>query len=250
MFNNDNNVISDYIMGRNAVLESIKFGRTIDSLLVSSGDISGSLKVILKMAKENKITIKKVEKRALDNICAGSMHQGVVAIIGASKSCTVDDILDFAAQKKESPFVIIADGIEDPHNLGAIIRTAECVGAHGVIIPKRRAAGLTASVEKSSAGALEYILTAKVGNMSSTIEYLKNKGLWIYGADMNGEKWTDQNLTGPLALVIGSEGNGISRLVREKCDFVLSLPMCGKINSLNASVAAGILMYEVKRQRG
>ena len=174
----------------------------------------------------------------------------MVAFVGAKECCTVEEILNYAESKNEPPFVIIADCIEDPHNLGAIIRTAECAGAHGIIIPKRRAAGLTESVDKSSAGALEYVNIARVSNIPSTIEYLKSKGLWIYGADMDGENYTSQDLKGSVALVIGSEGKGISKLVRDKCDFILSLPMKGKINSLNASVAAGILMYEVMRQRG
>ena len=240
----------NYIIGRNAVNEALKSGRVVDSLLVLQEESSGSLKVILAQAKEKGITIKKVNRKILNSISNGLLHQGIVAVVGAKAPCTVDDILNLAKSKNEPPFIIIADGIEDPHNLGAIIRTAECVGAHGVIIPKRRAAGLTNAVDKSSAGALEYVVVAKVGNIGAAIDDLKNKGLWIYGADMNGEKWTTQDLKGPLALVIGSEGSGISKLVKEKCDFILSLPMFGKINSLNASVAAGILMYEVCRQRG
>lgn len=240
----------NYIIGRNAVIEALKFGRTIDKILVSSNNQTGSLKPILAKAKEKKIIIKHVDKKALDLLTGNAVHQGVVAIVGAKEICKIDDILSYARKKNEPPFIIIADGIEDPHNLGAIIRTAECCGAHGVVIPNRRSVGLTAVVEKCSAGALEHMLVAKVGNLGSAIEQLKQKGLWIYGADMNGSNWTSENLTGAIALVIGSEGFGISKLVKEKCDFILSLPMKGKINSLNASVAAGVLMYEVRRQRG
>ena len=240
----------NYIIGRNAVTEALKSGRIVEKILVSSGSQTGSLKPILAKAKENKIIIKNVDKKALDLLTEGASHQGVVAIVGAKETCKIDDILNYAKKKDEPPFIIIADGIEDPHNLGAIIRTAECCGAHGIIIPKRRSAGLTAVVEKCSAGALEHVLVAKVSNLGSAIEELKEKGLWVYGADMDGSNWTQENLTGAVALVIGSEGFGISKLVKEKCDFILSLPMKGKINSLNASVAAGVLMYEVRRQRG
>lgn len=240
----------NYIIGRNAVLEALKSGRVIDSIAsLPSNEATGSLKVIISKAKESKIILKQMSRKALDLIAGGKAHQGVIAFVGAKEYCTVEDILSSAESKNESPFLIIADGIEDPHNLGAIIRTAECSGAHGIIIPKRRAAGLTESVNKSSAGALEYVNIARVSNIASTIEYLKSKGLWIYGADMNGQNYTSQDLKGPVALVIGSEGKGISNLVRDKCDFILSLPMKGKINSLNASVAAGILMYEIMRQR-
>lgn len=239
-----------YIIGRNAVREAIKSGRVIDSLYVLSGEKSGIIKEIIGKALDKKISLKYVNKKSMDSLAKGENHQGIIAVAGAKESCSVDDILNYAKSKKEPPFVIIADGIEDPHNLGAIIRTAECVGAHGIIIPKRRSVGITFGVDKSSAGALEYVLVAKVGNISSVIDDLKEKGLWIYGADMNGKKWSSECLTGPVALVIGSEGKGISKLVKSKCDFILSLPMMGKINSLNASVAAGVLMYEVRRQRG
>ena len=248
--NKDTEENKNYLIGRNSVSEAIKSGRVIDSLFVSSEEKLGSLKAIIAKAKEKGITVKQVKRNVLDSISNGIPHQGVAAVVGAKESCSVDDILDYAKSKNEPPFIIIADGIEDPHNLGAIIRTAECTGAHGVIIPKRRSVGLTAAVDKSSAGALEYVLVAKVSNIGATIDDLKDSGVWIYGADMNGDKWTEQNLHGSVALVIGSEGDGISKLVKEKCDFILSLPMAGKINSLNASVAAGILMYEVRSQRG
>ena len=240
----------NYIIGRNAVREALKSGRVIDSLFVLSGEKSGIIKEIINKASEKRISLKYVNKKSMDLMSHGESHQGKIAVAGAKESCSVDDILNYAQSKNEPPFVIVADGIEDPHNLGAIIRTAECVGAHGVIIPKRRSVGLTFGVDKSSAGALEYVLVAKVNNISSVIDDLKEKGLWIYGADMDGKKCSSENLTGPVALVIGSEGKGISKLVKSKCDFILSLPMMGKINSLNASVAAGVLMYEVRRQRG
>ncbi len=240
----------NYIIGRNAVNEALKSGRVIDSLFVASEGNFGSLKVILAQAKEKGITVKQVKRKILDGVSEGMPHQGVIAVVGAKKSCLVEDILNYAKSKNEPPFIIITDGIEDPHNLGAIIRTAECAGAHGVIIPKRRSAGLTAAVDKSSAGALEYVMVAKTPNIGAVIDDLKDKGFWIYGADMNGGNWTSQDLKGPAAIVIGAEGSGISKLVKEKCDFILSLPMLGKISSLNASVAAGILMYEVRRQRG
>lgn len=240
----------DYLIGRNCVNEALKSDRVIDSIFVSAEEKSGSLKAILAKAKESGITVKQVNRSVLDSMSNGVPHQGVAAVVGAKESCSVSDILDYAKSKNEPPFIIIADGIEDPHNLGAMIRTAECAGAHGVIIPKRRSVGLTSAVDKSSAGALEYVLVAKVANISAVIDDLKDSGIWVYGADMNGEKWTSQDLRGAVALVIGSEGEGISKLVKEKCDFILSLPMTGKINSLNASVAAGIMMYEVRRQRG
>lgn len=245
-----NNKEKNYIIGRNAVKEALKSGRVIDSIFVLTGEKAGLIKDIISKASDKKIPLKYVNKKSMDFMSRGELHQGIIAVAGAKESCSVDDILNYAKSKNEPPFVIIADGIEDPHNLGAIIRTAECVGAHGVIIPKRRSVGITFGVDKSSAGALEYVLIAKVGNISSAIDYLKEKGLWIYCADMDGKKWSSENLTGSLALVIGSEGKGISKLVKSKCDFILSLPMMGKINSLNASVAAGVLMYEVRRQRG
>ena len=247
--NENKNSENEYIFGRNSVIEALKSERNISSLLISSNEITGSLKVIFALAKERNIVIKRVKKQNLDLLCGSQNHQGVVALVSAKKTCSIDDILAFAKSKNEPPFLIIADGIEDPHNLGAIIRTAECAGAHGVIISERRSAGLTGIVQKSSAGALEYVMIAKVKNLSSAVDYIKDKGIWVYAADMGGALWKDQDLTGPLALVIGSEGFGISKLVKKNCDFTVSLPMNGKINSLNASVAAGILMYEIRRQR-
>lgn len=247
--NENKNSENEYIFGRNSVIEALKSGRNINSLLISSNEITGSLKVIFALAKERNVVIKRVKKQNLDLLCESQTHQGIAALVSAKKTCSIDDILNFAESKNEPPFLIIADSIEDPHNLGAIIRTAECSGAHGVIISERRSVGLTGIVQKASAGALEYVMVAKVKNLSFAIDYIKDKGIWVYAADMGGTLWKDQDLTGPLALVIGSEGFGISKLIKKKCDFTVSLPMSGKINSLNASVAAGILMYEVRRQR-
>ncbi len=239
----------DIIAGRNPVMEAVKSQRAIETIMVSKGELSGSIKVIIALARENNIPIKEVDSRKLDAMCGGASHQGIVAVAAAKAYSTVEDMFKLAEEKGEPPFLIILDGIEDPHNLGAIIRTAECAGAHGIIIPMRRAVGLTYTVGKASAGAYEYMPVARVTNLAYLIDDLKEKGLWIYGADMNGENYCSVNLKGAAALVIGSEGRGLSRLVREKCDAVLSLPMCGKITSLNASVAAGVLMYEFTRQR-
>lgn len=239
----------DIIAGRNPVMEAIKADRAIESVLIAKGELSGSVRVIIAQAKERKIPVKEVDSRKLDAMCGGASHQGIAAIAAAKAYSTVEDMFKLAEQKGEQPFLIILDGIEDPHNLGAIIRTAECAGAHGVIVPMRRAAGLTYIVGKASAGAYEYMPVARVTNLAQLIDELKEKGLWIYGADMNGQSYCSGNLTGAAALVIGSEGRGLSRLIRQKCDVVLSLPMCGKITSLNASVAAGVLMYEFTRQR-
>lgn len=240
----------EYVIGRNAVSEALKTDRAIESVFVSSGICHGSIVRLVAQIRDRNIVVKKVDKAKLDLISNGVNHQGIIALAGVKKSASVEEILAIAEQRGEPPFIIIADEIEDPHNLGAIIRTAECAGAHGVVIPKRRSAGLTESVSKSSAGALEYVPVAKVSNISTTLDKLKKVGVWIYGADMNGEDWCDCDFCGSIAIVIGSEGRGVSSLVRKKCDFVVSLPMRGKINSLNASVAAGVLMYEVRRQRG
>ncbi|MGN0537877.1 MAG: 23S rRNA (guanosine(2251)-2'-O)-methyltransferase RlmB [Acutalibacteraceae bacterium] len=239
----------DIIAGRNPVMEAVKAHRAIETVMVSKGELSGSVKVIIALAKEQNIPIKEVDSRKLDAMCGGASHQGIVAIAAAKAYSTVEDMFKLAEEKGEPPFLIILDGIEDPHNLGAIIRTAECAGAHGVIVPMRRAVGLTYIVGKASAGAYEYMPVARVTNLAHLIDELKEKGFWIYGADMDGQSYCSANLKGAAALVIGSEGRGLSRLVREKCDVVLSLPMCGKITSLNASVAAGVLMYEFTRQR-
>ncbi len=240
---------SDVIAGRNPVSEALRSGRSIDSVLIAKGELNGSVKVIAAKAKAKGIPVKETDRRKLDQICGGAVHQGVVALAAIKEYVTVDDIFAVAESKNESPFIIVLDEIEDAHNLGAIIRTAECAGAHGIIIPKRRAAGLSYAVGKTSAGAYEYMPVARVTNIPNTLDELKERGCWIYGADMDGSVYSEQQLKGACALVIGSEGKGIGKLVREKCDVILSLPMYGKINSLNASVAAGILMYEFMRQR-
>lgn len=240
---------NDLIIGRNAVSEALRSERAIDTLLVVKGERNGSVGRILAQCREKKIVIKEVDKKKLDFMCGQGNHQGVAAYAAAHEYAEVEDILSLARERNEDPFIIICDGIEDPHNLGAIIRTAETAGAHGIIIPKRRNASLTWAVGKASAGAVEYMPVARVGNLASTLEELKEKGIWVYSADMDGKNWCETDFSGGVALVVGSEGNGVSRLIKEKSDFVVSLPMKGKITSLNASVAAGILMYEVSRQR-
>lgn len=237
------------IAGRNAVKEALRSGRAVDSILLARGNRNGALTGIVAVAKEKGILIKEVDPKKLDYLCAGAPHQGIAAMAAAREYASVEDILALAEQRREPPFVLVADALEDPHNLGAIIRTAECAGAHGVIIPRRRAVGLTYAVGKASAGAVEYVPVARVTNIAATLDNLKDRGLWVYGADLSGDCWCQADLTGPIALVIGSEGTGMSRLVREKCDGVLTLPMRGKIASLNASVAAGVMMYEIARQR-
>lgn len=241
--------MNDKIIGRNPVLEAIRSGRTIDKILVKKGKYEGSIVPIIKKAKEAKIIIQEVDRAKLDMIAEGENHQGIIAYVSDYEYVEVKDILSRAADKDEAPFVIICDKITDPHNLGAIIRTANCVGAHGVIIPKRGSVGLNSAVAKTSAGAVEYTPVAKVTNLANTIDDLKKAGMWIAGADMDGEEMYKIDLKGSLGIVIGSEGEGISRLVREKCDFIASIPMNGQINSLNASVAASVLMYEAFRQR-
>lgn len=239
----------DVIFGRNSVAEAIKSGRPLDSVMVARGDRSGSIPKIVADAKKAGIVIKEVDSKKLDFICGHNNHQGIAAMGAVKEYSTVEDIFNTAEERNEKPFIIICDEIEDPHNLGAIIRTAEAAGAHGVIIPKRRSASLSFTVAKTSAGAVEFMHVARVTNIPQTIEDLKKRGVWVYCADMGGEPFYKSNLKGAIALVIGSEGNGVGRLVKEKCDVTLSMPMKGKINSLNASVAAGILMYEVSRQR-
>ena len=237
------------IEGRNAVLEAFRSGKTIDKLFVLDGCQDGPVKSIIREARKTDTIINFVDKERLDRLSNTGHHQGVVAQAAAYEYAEVDDILEAAAAKGEEPFIFILDEIEDPHNLGAIIRTANLAGAHGVIIPKRRAVGLTAAVAKTSAGAINYTPVAKVTNISKTIEELKNKGLWFVCADMGGTSMYELNLTGPVGLVIGNEGSGVNRLVKEKCDFVASIPMKGEIDSLNASVAAGVMAYEIVRQR-
>lgn len=237
------------IEGRNAVIEAFRSGKTIDKLYVLDGCKDGPVMTIIREAKKTDTIIRYVDREILDRLSKTGHHQGVVANAAAYDYSEVEDILNAAREKGEPPFVFILDGIEDPHNLGAIIRTANLAGAHGVIIPKRRAVGLTATVAKTSAGALNYTPVAKVTNLSATIEELKKEGLWFVCADMGGETMYNLNLTGPIGLVIGNEGEGVSRLVKEKCDYVASIPMKGNIDSLNASVAAGVLAYEIVRQR-
>lgn len=237
------------IEGRNAVLEAFRSGKTIDRLFVLDGCQDGPVRTIAREARKTDTIINYVSKERLDQLSETRAHQGVIAQAAAYEYSTVDEILARAEEKGEPPFLILLDNVEDPHNLGAIIRTANLAGAHGVIIPKRRAVGLTSTVAKTSAGAINYTSVAKVTNIVRTIEELKEKGIWFVCADMGGEIMYDLDLTGPMGLVIGNEGEGVSRLVREACDFTASIPMKGDIDSLNASVAAGVLAYEIVRQR-
>ena len=237
------------IEGRNAVLEAFRSGKTIDRLFVQDGCKDGPVQTIVREAKKQDTVIQFVPKERLDQISGDGHHQGVVAYAAAYRYAEVEDMLAAAREKGESPFLFLLDGIEDPHNLGAIIRTANLAGAHGVIIPKRRAVGLTATVAKTSAGALNYTPVAKVTNLGATIDELKKQGLWFVCADMGGEVMYRLNLKGPIGLVIGNEGSGVSRLVKEKCDMTAAIHMKGDIDSLNASVAAGVLAYEIVRQR-
>lgn len=237
------------IEGRNAVLEAFRSGKTIDKLFVLDGCQDGPVKSIVREAKKQDTIITYAPKERLDQMSSTGHHQGVIAFAAAYEYAEVEDLLKAAEEKGEPPFLFLLDGIEDPHNLGAIIRTANLAGAHGVIIPKRRASGLTATVARTSAGALNYTPVAKVTNMAATIEELKKRGMWFVCADMGGEVMYRLNLTGPIGLVIGNEGEGVSRLVKEKCDMTASIPMKGNIDSLNASVAAGVLAYEIVRQR-
>ena len=235
------------ICGRNPVIEALKSGANIDTIYIDGN--GGSLSVIRRLAKENGIVVKDADDKKLSRMSGGASHQGVVAEGACGEYVTVEDILAVSQEKGTKPFIIICDEIEDPHNLGAIIRTAETSGADGVIIPKRRSASLNATVFKTSAGAASYVPVARVSNLASCIDTLKENGVWVYGTDASGSDYCDTDLTGGIALVIGSEGFGISKLIQKKCDFMIKLPMLGKINSLNASVAAGIFMYEVLRQR-
>lgn len=247
--NKDDSKKEGIIAGRNAVKEALNSGREIDTLFVARGEHNGSLGALIAEAKKRGTVIKEADPKKLSFLCGGCAHQGVVAVAAAKAYATLDDVFALAESRNEPPFLIVADELEDPHNLGAILRVAECAGAHGVIIPKRRSVGLSYAVGKSSAGAIEYVPVVRVNNLSATLEELKSRGCWLYGADMDGESWCTLDYRGPCAVVIGSEGSGIGRLVREKCDFIVSLPMKGKINSLNASVACGIICYEIARQR-
>lgn len=240
---------SNIICGRNPVLEAVRSGREIDRLLVAHGVSGGSVTAIIAKCKARGILIKEISPQKLDYYCGGANHQGVAVMYAAEEYSTPEEILEVAKERNEKPFIIICDEIEDPHNLGAIIRTAEACGVHGIIIPKRRSASLNATVAKSASGALEYMKVARVTNIANTIDYLKENGVWVFGADMDGDNYTLTDFDTPCALVIGNEGKGIGAFTAKKCDGIVSLPMFGKINSLNASVAAGVLMYEVVRKR-
>lgn len=242
-------VDENILFGRNSVLEVLKSGRDIEKILVQKGQMEGSIKKIMGDAKQRGIVVQEVERTKLDEMCNMEKHQGVVAYVSAHKYVEIDEILNDAKSKGEDPFILILENIQDPHNLGAIIRSAHNAGVHGIIISKRRAVGLTSTVSKASAGAIEYTKVAKVSNIAQTIEELKAKGIWVACADMDGEIIYTDNLRGPIGIVIGSEGEGVSKLVKSKCDFVVRIPMYGKVTSLNASVAASILAYEVVRQR-
>lgn len=239
----------EIIAGRNPVIEALRAGRPIDHVLIAKDSLTGSARVIAALCREKGIVVKETASARLDAVCGGVRHQGVAAVTAAREYATVEDILRAAEEKNEPPFIVIADEINDPHNLGAIIRTAEAVGAHGLICPRRNSAGLTAVVAKASAGAVEYLPVARVANLVAAVELLKKRGIWIYGAEADGKPVFDTDFSGPAAIVIGSEGAGISRLLREKCDFLVSLPMRGRITSLNASVACGVVLYEALRSR-
>ncbi|MBQ9413888.1 MAG: 23S rRNA (guanosine(2251)-2'-O)-methyltransferase RlmB [Clostridia bacterium] len=238
----------DVIVGRNAVREALRAGRPIDRILIARGERGGTLPVIAAEARDRGIPIKEADPRKLSAL-GGEHHQGVIAIAACKDYVTLDDLFAAAEEKGEPPFFVVCDELEDPHNLGAVIRTAEAAGAHGVIVPKRHAAGLTSAVYKASAGAVEYLPVARVTNIAETLSELKERGVWVYGLDMDGETWCQADLTGAAALVVGSEGRGLGRLVKERCDKILSLPMAGRVNSLNASVATALLLYETARQR-
>ena len=241
---------NDQVEGRNAVLELLESGRDINKILVANGEKHGSIHKILAIAKERKIIVTEIERNKLNQIAQTPNNQGVIAIVPPYDYCEVEDILDEAKRKNEKPFILILDGIEDPHNLGSIIRTAETAGVHGIIIPKRRAASVNSTVSKVSAGAVEYMKIARVNNINETIRYLKEQDVWICGTDMDTDTiYTKQDYKMPIAIVIGSEGFGMSRLVKENCDFLVKIPMKGRITSLNASVSAGIIMYEVVKNR-
>jgi len=241
---------NDTLEGRNPVIEAIRSGRNINKILIARGKKEGAIKQIIALAKEKGIVVQEVDRAKLDSISITGAHQGVIAYVSVKEYVDVDDILEIAASRREDPFILILDEITDTQNLGAILRTADATGVHGIIIPKRRAAGLTAAVAKASAGAVEYVPVARVTNITQTIEYLKTRNIWVVGTDSRGDKsYLESDLKGPIAIVIGSEGKGMGRLVAESCDFVVNIPMKGHVNSLNSSVAAALMMYEVLRQR-
>ena len=240
----------DVLVGRNAVTEALKSGRGINKLWIASGDREGSVAEIAALAKERGIVVQYVERSKIEALAGGHRHQGVLAYVAPVPYAELEDILKAAEAKGEAPFIVLLDELEDPHNLGALLRTADATGVHGILIPKRRSVSLNATVAKTSAGAVEYVPVARIGNIAQTLKKLKEKGFWVAGADMDGEKaYYEADLTGPLVLVVGSEGKGMSRLTKEACDFIVRMPMVGRINSLNASVAGSILMYESMRQR-
>lgn len=238
----------EYIAGRRPVMEALRAGRPIHRIVIARGDRHG-VEDLLSLARGHRVPVQEVPPTVLDGLVPGAAHQGVVAVTAARAYAAIDDMLDLAARREQPPFIVLLDGVEDPHNLGAIIRTAEAAGAHGVVIPERRAAGLTPVAVKASAGATEHLPVARVTNLNRTIGELKEKGLWIAGADMDGQDYRTADLRGPIGLVIGGEGKGLSRMVREHCDYSVSLPMRGQVGSLNASVAAGLLIYEILRRR-
>ncbi len=240
----------DVLVGRNAVLEALRSGRGINKLLVADGDREGSVVEILAMAKERGVVVQAVERARIEAVAGGMRHQGVLAYVAPVAYAEVEDMLKRAEERGEEPFLLLLDELEDPHNLGALMRTADAMGIHGILVPKRRSVPLNATVAKTSAGAVEYVPVARIGNVVQTLKSLKEKGFWVAGADMEGKVCYEADLTGPLVLVVGSEGKGMARLTKETCDFLVQIPMSGRINSLNASVAGSILMYEVMRQRG
>ena len=255
---NDNNVnrhpteyeINENIVsGRNAVKELLGSGRDVEKIYIQKGEREGSVNLLIGIASERKIQIIEADRRKLDELSGGERHQGIVAIASERNYSTIDDIFAYAEERGEKPFILLLDGVEDPHNLGAIIRSAECSGVHGVIIPKRRAVGLTSTVAKASAGAIEYMRVAKVTNLAQTIDELKERGVWIYGADMGGTSYYETDMNSSICIVMGSEGFGISRLVKEKCDFIVSIPLFGRVNSMNVSCAAAVIMADAARQR-
>ena len=239
----------DMVAGRNAVMEALKGSRSVNKLMIANGSTEGSIKEIIAVAKENGVNIQYWDRSKLDSIARGIRHQGVLAQVAPVQYAELEDILQVAKDRNEPPFIVLLDELEDPHNLGAILRTADAAGVHGVLIPKHRSCPLSATVAKTSAGAVEHVPVARVGNLVQIIKKLKQEGLWVAAADMDGKDYYDTDLTGPLLLIIGSEGQGVGRLVKEQCDFVVRIPMVGKINSLNASVAGSILMYEAMKQR-
>lgn len=247
MQDNNKSLTTDYVAGRNPVIEALRSGRVADSLLIAEGvSLPGN---IIALAKKRHVTVKEVSPKKLDKICGSQVHQGVVLMSAAKEYATVEDIFKLAESRNEKPFILICDGLTDPHNLGALIRSAEACGVHGVIIPERNSVGLTATVAKSSAGAIEYVPVAKVKNLAAAADDLKKRGVWLYCADMDGSDIRSTDFSGAVGIVVGSEGDGVSRLIKEKCDFTVSVPMRGRINSLNASVAGAIMMYEASRGR-